>query len=252
MAADYGRHDFLVREIDTRMQERLDFIRISPKRILDLGCSCGSSLSGLAQRYPEAHMIGLDQAPEMLKQVSAADVLAADAAALPLANSSIDLVWSNLLLHWLTDPILALTEAKRALKNGGLLMFSTLGPDTLKELRAAIPDTYNHTQKFADMHDVGDLLLACGFADPVVDREDITLHYSSFPALLAELRSGSARCSTSNQRQGLSGSSFWQQVESAYGQQDGKWPMTFEVIYGLAWKTAAPATISESPLRFYR
>jgi len=252
LAADYCHHDFLVREIDARMQERLDFIRISPGRILDLGCSCGGSLPGLTQRYPAARRIGLDRAPEMLKQIRDADALVADAAALPLAEASVDLIWSNLLLHWLAKPALALCETQRVLASGGLFMFSTLGPDTLKELRAAMPDHFEHTQKFADLHDWGDQLLSCGFTDPVVDREDITLHYDSFAALMAELRSGSASCNAENRRRGLAGTSFWRQVESAYARQEGKWPASFEVIYGHAWKMPTPARANESPLRFYR
>lgn len=181
VAENYPAGDFFAREIDRRMQERLDYVRVEPKRILDLGCSRGASLPALAARYPQAELIGLDISEAMLTAshvrrpgwqrwlgMAKTDParIVADATKLPLAARSTALIWSNLLLHWLDHPLPALAEAHRVLEVGGLLMFSTLGPDTLNELRGAFSDGYAHTQRFADMHDLGDMLVECGFADP--------------------------------------------------------------------------------------
>jgi len=259
-AATYGEVDFFAREIDRRMQERLDFVKLDPKRILDLGCSRGGSFAGLAERYPDAQLIGLDVAPTMLTagRVPRAGWqrwlgigknteplrLAADASNLPLKPRSTAMVWSNLLLHWLDNPIPALAEAHRVLEVGGLLMFSTLGPDTLKELRAAFADGYAHTQRFADMHDLGDMLVGCGFADPVMDMEVITLTYDDLDAMFAELRAAGSSCAMKARRHGMTGRQSWANGRAGYEalRKDGKLPATFEVIYGHAWKAEAKKT----------
>lgn len=256
----YAEADFFVREVDGRMQERLDYVSLKPKRILDLGCSRGGSFSALMARYPDAELIGLDLSPAMLRaghsqpsgwrrwlgggKKSDPWRLAADAAHLPLAARSTALVWSNLLLHWLDDPIPALAEAHRVLEVGGLLMFSTLGPDTLKELRSAFGDGYAHTQRFADMHDLGDMLVGCGFADPVMDMEVITLTYDDLDAMLAELRAAGSMCAMKDRRRGLTGRQVWATARAAYEglRQDGKLPATFEIVYGHAWKAAPKQT----------
>jgi malonyl-CoA O-methyltransferase len=256
-AADtYERGDFFAREIDRRMQERLDYVNLKPGRIVDLGCSRGGSFAGLGARYPEAELLGLDLAPAMLRIQAARPSgwqrwlglgkrngplrLAADATQLPLAAQSAGLLWSNLLLHWLDDPLPALAEAHRVLETDGLLMFSTLGPDTLRELRAAFADGYAHTQRFIDMHDFGDMLVGCGFADPVMDMEVITLTYDDVDSLFAELRAAGSSCAMKARRHGLSGRQGWLAARAAYEamRRDGKLPATFEVIYGHAWKAA--------------
>ena len=242
------------------MQERLDYVKVEPKRILDLGCSRGASLVRLAERYPEAQLIGLDVAPAMLSEArpqraawqrwlglgkSAEPVrLAADAAKLPLKSRSTAVIWSNLLLHWLDDPLPALAEAHRVLEVGGLLMFSTLGPDSLRELRLAFADGYAHTQRFIDMHDLGDMLVGCGFADPVMDMEVITLTYDDLDAMFADLRAAGSSCAMKARRHGLTGRNSWAAARAAYEgmRRDGKLPATFEVVYGHAWKAEAKQT----------
>ena len=260
VAATYGEGDFFAREVDRRMQERLDFVKVEPKRILDLGCSRGGSFPGLSARYPDAELIGLDVAPAMLSAGRTPRAgwqrwlgigrnaeplrLAADAANLPLKSRSTAIVWSNLLLHWLDDPIPALAEAHRVLEVGGLLMFSTLGPDTLKELRSAFADGYAHTQRFADMHDLGDMLVGCGFADPVMDMEVITLTYDDLDAMFAELRAAGSSCAMKARRHGMTGRKSWENGKAAYEamRKDGRLPATFEVIYGHAWKAEPKKT----------
>ena len=238
------------------MLERLDYVNLTPQRILDLGCSRGGSFDQLAARYPAAQLLGLDLSHAMLQtEVEATPAwqrwlglkpsvgpvrIAADAANLPLQSRSIALAWSNLLLHWLDDPVPALAEAHRVLEVGGLLMFSTLGPDSLKELRAAFADGYSHTQRFIDMHDLGDMLVGCGFADPVMDMEVITLTYDDLDALFDELRAAGSSCAMTSRRHGLTGRSTISKARAAYEamRQQGKLPATFEVVYGHAWKVA--------------
>ena len=256
-AANYDQADFFVREVDRRMQERLDYVNIQPARIVDLGCSRGGSFAGLVARYPQAQLVGLDIAPAMLRagqpprsgwqrwlgrgRHNAVQRLAADAVKLPLKSQSTAIVWSNLLLHWLDDPLPALAEAHRVLEVGGLIMFSTLGPDTLKELRSAFADGYAHTQHFIDMHDFGDMLVGCGFADPVMDMEVLTLTYDRFDDMLGDLRAAGSGCAMKARRHGLTGRQSWARARAAYERlrRDGKLPATFEVVYGHAWKAAA-------------
>ena len=260
VAASYHEGDFFAREIDRRMQERLDYVTLQPKRILDLGCSRGGSFAALTARYPDADLVGVDLSPAMLAASrpqkaawqrwlgvgprSASLGMAADAAKLPLAVRSIGMVWSNLLLHWLDDPIPALAEAHRVLEVGGLLMFSTLGPDSLKELRSVFSDGYAHTQRFADMHDLGDMLVGCGFADPVMDMEVITLTYDHLDAMFADLRAAGSMCAMKDRRHGLTGRRTWAAARTAYEKLrcDGKLPATFEIVYGHAWKAAPRQT----------
>ena len=260
VAAKYDAGDFFAREIDRRMQERLDYVRVEPRRVLDLGCSRGASLAALTARYPNAQQLALDLAPEMLTGLrqarpawqrwigagatSGAMPLVADAAQLPLLSRSTDLIWSNLLLHWLEDPLPALAEAHRVLDVGGLLMFSTLGPDTLKELRSAFADGYAHTQRFIDMHDLGDMLVGSGFADPVMDMEVVKLTYDSFDDLLRELQSAGSSCAMKARRHGLTGKVAWTKARATYEtlRENGKLPASFEVVYGHAWKVAPKKT----------
>jgi malonyl-CoA O-methyltransferase len=165
-------------------------------------------------------------------------LVAADADCLPLPACSLGMVWSNLLLYWLDEPRPAFREVHRTLETGGLFMFSTFGPDTLRELNAAFGDGDAHTQRFTDMHDLGDMLIECGFADPVMDMEVLTLTYACLDDLVDELRAAGERCAMLGRRQGLAGRRFRERVYAAYGRlsQDGRVPATFEVIYGHAWK----------------
>lgn len=258
-AQDYPAGDFFAREVDRRMQERLDYVRVTPRRILDLGCSRGGSFAALSARYPEAELIGLDLSEAMLQAghvrrpgwqrwlglgQDGPSRIVADAAKLPLAARSTAVVWSNLLLHWLDDPIPALAEAHRVLEVGGLLMFSTLGPDTLRELRTAFGDAQAHTQRFADMHDLGDMLVECGFADPVMDVEMLTMTYPSADELFSDLRRNGATCAVQTRQRGLMGRHTWQAARAACETmlKDGRLPATFEVVYGHAWKAQPTKT----------
>lgn len=273
-AASCDSVDLLTREVARRMDERLDYIRVAPRRILDLGCGTGADLPRLAERFPDATVIAADFSAAMLARAgarlrptrsggllrrllgapSALPHVTADAGALPIARASLGLVWSNLMLPALDDPLPTFREIHRVLEVGGLLMFSTLGPDTLRELRAALPDRRGErVHRFIDMHDIGDALVQAGFADPVMDMEIITLTYPDLDTLLQDLRrSGGANAAIARPR-GLSGRGEWAEARATYERlrQDGRLPATFELIQGHAWK-APPKTTDDgrSIIRF--
>lgn len=252
---------FLGREVASRMAERLDYIRHTPTRILDLGCGIGSDLPLLAQHYPQAQRIGIDFAWRTLQvargnrsfmqrllgslRQNEAWLTCADAEALPLARASMDMVWSNLMLNWLADPMPALGEMHRVLRVGGMLMFSTLGPDSLRELRAAMPaGRGERVHRFIDMHDLGDCLVRAGFAEPVMDMQTLTLTYQDFDSLIQDLRQGGCSNAAHTRPRGLGGRQDWQRARHAYEslRRDGVLPATVEVVFGHAWKTAPKKT----------
>jgi malonyl-CoA O-methyltransferase len=238
-AGTYPKFARLESEVFGRMLERLDYIRADPARVLDAGS--GPPRRELRRRYPRAMVIALDFSLAMLprmrfwNRMGAARLAAvcADMQALPLADASVDLVWSNMALHWLSDPLRALREFRRVLAPNGLLMFSTLGPDSLKELRAGAGEGRVHA--FIDMHDVGDMLLAAGLAAPVMDMELITLEYPDAGTLLDDLRGSGQTSARADRPRGLAGRAFVERLRRALG---AKPKATFEVVYGHAWRQA--------------
>ncbi|MDR2613897.1 MAG: malonyl-ACP O-methyltransferase BioC [Candidatus Accumulibacter sp.] len=262
-AAGYDAVAVLQREIAARMLERLDYVKIQPGLVVDLGCGTGSSLTALGERYPRARIAGIDVCETMLRVghrrrsrlrwllpflrgPKHTSLVAADARALPLRTGTVGLLWSNLMLHWLADPAAGLREMHRTLESGGLMMFSAFGPDTLKELRASFSDGHAHTLRFVDMHDYGDMLLECGFADPVMDAERLTMTYPSAEALLDELRRNGSISAATGYRRGLMGRRTWRAALDAYEARrlEGRLPASFEVLYGHAWK-AEPRTVAD-------
>ncbi|MCL2022614.1 MAG: methyltransferase domain-containing protein [Betaproteobacteria bacterium] len=242
--------DFLSREVEERMLARLAYIRLQPDYVLDLGCGSGASLPGLARCYPNAFCLGADQERLLFSGAREGNFLAARAERLPFPSESFDLVWANLLLLWLDDPFVIFQEVLRILKPGGLWLFSTLGTDTLRELRAGFADAYPHTQRFASLYELGDALLAAGFADSVTDREMLTVTYPDLPAFIGELRAAGAGCVMLNRRKTLCGSSFKAGLEThaaalIESHPDRRLPVTFEIIQGQGWK---PAAQTEQPL----
>lgn len=235
------------------MLERLQYIKLEPARILDAGCGDGHGAKRLAERYPGAQVLGLDFALSMLQAARSQDswlrrvlqrvrveFLCADFAAAPLPAASVDLVWSNLALHLAGDPQPVLNELRRVLKVGGLLMFSCYGPDTLKELKCAFAahDAAAHVHGFIDMHDLGDMLSACGYSAPVMDMEVITLTYKDVDALLADLRATGQQNALAGRRRGLTGKGVFKAMRAEYEKlrRDGRLPASFEIVYGHAWK----------------
>jgi len=246
-AASYDEAAVLARETGARMAQRLDYVKLSPGRIADIGCATGDGIRELQRRYPSALPLAVDFAAPMLAAVRARTPLwqrlarrsprlvNADVRRLPLADGALGLAWSNLMLHWLDDPLPALRELHRVLEVGGLLMFAMLGPDTLKELRAAGATSLRN---FADMHDVGDMLVAAGFADPVMDMEMIEIAYSSPRRLLRDQR-------LLGVRDGLLGAMGFREARRIlrnWAPRDGRQPASFEIVYGHAWKAAPTST----------
>jgi malonyl-CoA O-methyltransferase len=249
----------LEREVGDRLLEHLDPIRIEPQRIVDLGCGTGALFGELRRRYPRAALVGIDAALPMLREararvpwwrraVSATPLLAcADAERLPIATGSAQLAFSNLMLQWCEAP-LVFAEAARVLATGGLFLFSTFGPDTLKELRASFAAAGGgpHVHEFVDMHDLGDALVAAGFADPVMEMEALTLEYSTVEALAHDLRRGGGHNALAERARGLGGRERWRRMAERYEsfRRGEILPATYEVVYGHAWK-AAPRRIAD-------
>ncbi|NNM80651.1 MAG: malonyl-ACP O-methyltransferase BioC [Gallionella sp.] len=252
-APNYDATAVLQREVCSRMLERLEYIKLQPSRILDAGSGTGWGTRQLMTKYPSAQMIALDIAIGMLQTARGhtgwwqklfggqqTAMLCADVEALPIAASSLDMVWSNLAVQWCNDLPATIVGLHRVLKVEGLLMFSTFGPDTLKELRQAFHgvDAHNHLNRFADMHDIGDMLSHGGFAEPVMDMEYLTLTYDDVRSVLQDLKTIGANNATAGRGQGLMGKHAWKSLVGNYEalRRDGKLPATYEVIYGHAWK----------------
>lgn len=269
--------DFLRREIASRLHEKLAVVKLAPERVLDAGCGTGADLALLHKTWPAAQVLGVDLSPAMVEAARApaaggvrplnqllsrlmpaktgVDVLCADFGNLPLGANSVDLLWSNLALHWHPQPDRVFAEWRRVLKVDGLLMFSNFGPDTFKELRTAFAamDESPHALPFVDMHDFGDQLVEAGFTTPVMDMEQITVTYDKAEALLADVRAFGGN-PLATRRRGLVGRAAWRRMLVALEAQrrpDGKLALTFEVIYGHAFRPAPKTTTAgEAIIRF--
>lgn len=251
-AADgYAGAAVVQREVAARLLERLELIRLQPASLLDAGAGNGELTDALGRRYPRARIVALDIAPAMLRLARTRTprlarwrgrrlFICADAERLPLADDSVDMIVSNLMLQWCGDLDAAFAGFRRALRPGGLLLFTTFGPDTLKELRAswAGVDGHSHVNAFIDMHDIGDALMRLGFSEPVMDREDITLTYADAGALMRDLKQIGAHNVTGGRPRGLTGRGRFARVIQAYEgfRHEGRLPATWEVVYGHCWK----------------
>ncbi|WP_227243493.1 methyltransferase domain-containing protein [Paraburkholderia caribensis] len=276
-AATFDDVAFLPREIAQRMRERLDYIKVNPAQVLDAGCGAGDDLPALRERFPEAPVFGADLSRAMLARAVQHDATdtswrrflpaslgkalgsrgprfaQADFSALPFASGAFEFIWSNLALHWHSRPDLVFPEWQRVLKVNGLLMFSTLGPDTLKELRGAYAEieaahgvnTHKHVIDFVDMHDLGDMLVESGFEIPVMDQETLTITYKSPESLLADVRRWGAYPFRREASPGVASRRMRKALLAALEARrraDGTIPLTFEVIYGHAWKAVPRMT----------
>ena len=265
-AATYADASRLEAEVGARMLERLEYVKLAPRRVLDAGCGPAREAGALAERYSHASIVLLDAVLPMLRSARrpsgllgrlfsarARPAICGELERMPIATASFGLVWSNMALHWATDPLAAIRELHRVLEPEGLLLFSTLGPDTLKELRAAAGAARVH--RFADMHDVGDALVGAGFADPGMDAERLTLSDAGAAEFLADLRRSGQTCALAARPRGLVGRKFLAGLHAALddARRAGKLEMTFEVVYGHAWKALPRQTADgRSIVRFER
>lgn len=248
-ARHFAATDFLHGEIRERLLQRFELVRLEPEIAVDLGAGPGLGAAAMALRFPDARIMTVDLAADMLRSAAhdglrhtAVQALCGDAAALPLNDGSVDLVFSNLLLHWCADPGRVLQEVRRVLRHPGLFSFSTFGPSTLSELRAAWSeaDSFSHVLAFPEMHNLGDALVAAGFAEPVLDTENLTVTYPDVRRLADDLRAVGATNLTVGRNRGLTSRSTWARMVASYEQRrdaDGRIPAVMEVIYGHAWVT---------------
>ncbi|MCS6944332.1 MAG: methyltransferase domain-containing protein [Sutterellaceae bacterium] len=264
-----GQRGFLLREIERRLLARLDYVRLAPRRVLDVGCGQGASAALLGSRFPGAFWVGVDLSFPALRAAQGGwwrrwrapwrrplTRVCADAAALPIVEGAFDLLVSNLMLHWHPQPQRVLSEWRRVLAVDGLLLFSCFGPDTLRELRGACEETLPQARPlpFIDMHDYGDMLVAAGFATPVMDMEIIRLTYDSPQTLLSEVRHLGGNPRKDRPAALPSGGRARALLQALARQRDaqGRIALTVEIVYGHAWKPKPRAATQVFPLQRLR
>ncbi len=247
-ATRYEDYAFLQREVADRVFERLDYMRLKPKSILDVGCGTGYCSRQLRQIFSRAKVTGIDIAPGMIEQAKKQQTLfnkidyqIGDAEALNFSDNTFDLVFSSLTIQWMTDLKQTFSELNRVLKPGGLLIFSTLGPDTLMELRESWKnvDQAVHVNEFIDMHIVGDEVFNASFENTVMDRDVITLTYQTMIGLMRDLKAIGAHNINQERSKGMLGKQKFNLLQAEYEKfrwEDAQLPATYEVIYGHAWK----------------
>lgn len=218
-------------EIGERLIERLDYFKLEPHYILDLGCALGFFSKALRKRYPKAVIVSVDIAWSMAQACQKRQsflkrwpVVCADMHRLPFQNKQFDLIFMNQVLQWSVSVDTVLQELYRVLRPQGCLMFSMLGPDTYQELRT-LPDV-SVKVPLTDMHHIGDAMMNVGFDDPVLDMEMLTVRYRRFETLCDSLKTQGVFVPSSSESKQL------------LRQEDERYPVTFEVIYGHGWRTA--------------
>lgn len=272
-APSYDEAAVLQKTVAERVDERLDLTTIEANTILDLGAGTGLLTEKLLARYPNANIYAVDLSSNMLEKAkprlsaprwpqlgqslnawlnnckltrtlatkTQAKAITADVYQLPFADASVDLIVSNLMLQWCDDLDVVFAEFRRVLKPESLIMFTTFGPDTLKELRQAwqaADSDYEHVNTFIDMHDIGDALIRAGFGQPVMDVEHFTLTYDKPMGVLRDLKAIGATNANQQRPNGLMGKQRFTQMLNAYEDfrtSDNKVPATYEVVHGHAW-----------------
>jgi malonyl-CoA O-methyltransferase len=261
-AATYDSAAVVQREVADRLLSRLDLIRLAPRRILDAGCGTGYCMRSLADRYRDAQVVGMDLAHAMASAARSGRGAAADRTGrescvcgdlerLSFGARRFDLILSSLALQW-CDPDAVFAECARVLADDGLLMFTTFGPDTLRELRAAwrAVDDSVHVHGFLDMHDIGDALVRAGFRDPVMDVERLTVTYANVIELLRDLKAIGAHNVAAGRFKALTGRRHFERFERTYREleRDGRLPASYEVVFGHAWAPKAGIGIPVSAI----
>ena len=235
----YDENAFLQNEIATRLSEKLKVISINPESIIDLGSGTGFLSEKTAKIFPHANLICLDFAQKSLTKNTQKFKVCDNAYQLPLKSNSIDFVISNLMMQWCPDLKTLFDECHRVLKPHGLILFTTFGPETLKELKRSwsVVDSHPHVNEFIDMHDIGDQMIQSGFQSPIMEMEKLTLTYERVLDLMRDLKGIGAQ-SVENRSKSLTGKTKFMKMIEMYEsyRENGKIPATYEVIYGHAWK----------------
>ena len=246
-ASSYEKHDALQREAEARLLDSLDYYDSHPERVLDIGCGTGRGTALLKKRWPKAQVVALDLSPAMLREARRHAGwwrpfarVCADGQQLPFPDGSFDVLYSNLCMQWCETPRLLFAECARILRPGGFLVASSLGPDTLAELRAAWEEAdpqHPHVGRFLDLHDIGDAALAAGLKDPVLDADHLRLDYADVRGLFADLKGLGATNADRERTPGLTGKVRFRAMLDAYEahRRDGRLPATWEVITLHAW-----------------
>ena len=249
-AQSYKKANGLQQVVAERLLERMDYMALSPQIMLDMGSGPGTSSLLLQNAFRKAHILELDLSPAMLleskrndrKLFSRRSRISADAEQIAVRTSSVDVVFSSLMLQWCDKPDAVFGEVERILKPNGLFIFSSFGPDTLKELRQSwqAVDNETHVNTFLDMHDVGDALVRCGLQNPVLEDEYIDFQYDDARTLMRDLKQIGAQNSNTGRRKSLTGKRRMQRMLAEYEKlrKDGRLPVTYEVVYGHAWKSS--------------
>ena len=259
-SASYDAAAGLQHEVESRLLESLDYLEDrTPEVILDLGCGPAHAATVMRKRWPRARVIAMDLALPMLQQArprsgwnplqKPLDRINADARALPLADNTVDVLFCNLCLQWVDDLPAVFAGFRRVLKPDGLLLCSTFGPDTLREMHEAFcaVDNVPHVSPFASIAQFGDALMHAGFRNPVLDRDEFVHGYDDLPALMRELRAIGATNALATRRHTLTGKARFSAAAAAYEgeRRDGRLPATWEVVYAQAWAPQPGAPIRE-------
>jgi malonyl-CoA O-methyltransferase len=238
-SSNYNDNALLQNEIANRLAEKLKVISIKPQTIIDLGSGTGFLSEKTAKIFPNSILVCVDFAQQSLLENSQNLKVCANAYKLPFASNSVDFIVSNLMMQWCPDLTTLFNECFRVLKPQGLFLFTTFGPDTLKELKRSwsVVDSSAHVNNFIDMHDIGDQMLQSGFQSPIMEMENITLTYEKVVDLMHDLKAIGAQ-NVANRSKALTGKTKFKKMIEMYEnyREDGKLPATYEVIYGHAWK----------------
>ena len=241
------------------MLERLEFFKLAPSRVIDLGSATGKGTAQLAALYPDAQILPVELSAPMAERTAArctgldrVNPVLGDAERLPFPDNSVDLVFANLVLPW-CDPQAVFGEMARVLRDGGLALFTSVGPDTLQEVRSAWSgiDEAVHVHGFVDMHDLGDLAARAGLAEPVMDVDRLRVTYGELDRLVADLRACGSTNVAFGRRAQLTGRRRWRAFcERLEARRDGgALSISVELIFGQAWGSTGSALTGDGAVR---
>lgn len=247
-ASTYRKVNRLQNYVAKSLIERMDMMKLSPDLVLDLGSGPGTTAAMLEKKFRRARIIEADISQAMLCEsrrsgrrfFNRRTWLCCDAEMSALRTGSVDIVFSSLMLQWCAEPDRVFQEVERILRPEGLFIFSSFGPDTLRELRNSwlAVDDEPHVNIFIDMHDVGDALIRSGMEHPVLETDFMRVHYDDVRTLMGDLKGLGAQNTDRGRRRSLTGKGRITRMLEEYEKfrEAGRLPATYEVVYGHAWK----------------